>query len=272
MQHATHPDPELAAMVAAYAPYPAATVYEALRTALGRGLSLDPAIHALVPGTRVSGPARTVQTHVGSLRPVLRLVEAARPGEVLVIEAGGSARATAWGGTFSLACALRGVAGCVVNASARDVAEIRALGFPVFALGTSVRGALLDADHGQLDIPVAVGDALIAPGDLIIGDDDGLVVVPRADASGRCRSCAPRWRARPSTSDSCAAGPAWVRRWPMQLMRAFERSRCMGRDSGCSTVVARLAATPTRALTGNLRSHGGRGVGPCKRWRRYRWS
>ena len=182
MQHATHPDPELAALVAAYAPYPAATVYEALRTALGRGLSLDPAIHALVPGTRLCGPARTVQTHVGSLRPVLRLVESARPGEVLVIEAGGSARATAWGGTFSLACALRGVAGCVVNASARDVAEIRALGFPVFALGTSVRGALLDADHGQLDVPVAVGDALIAPGDLIIGDDDGLVVVPRADA------------------------------------------------------------------------------------------
>jgi 4-hydroxy-4-methyl-2-oxoglutarate aldolase len=167
---------------AAYAPYAAATVYEGLRKALGRSLCLDPAIRCLLPGTRLCGPARTVQTHVGSLRPVVQLLEQARPGEVIVVEAGGTPRATGWGGSFSLYCVQRGIAGCVTNAAARDLAEIRTLAFPVWAVGVSVRGALFEQGDGALDVPVALGEVVIEPGDLVIADDDGVVIVPLADA------------------------------------------------------------------------------------------
>src|SRR5262249_2511975 len=158
------------------------TVYEGVRKALGRYLCLDPAIRSLLPGARLCGPARTVQSHVGSLRPVVALLEQACAGEVIVVEAGGTFRATGWGGSFSLHCARRGIAGCVTNAAARDLAEIRALGFPVWAAGVSVRGAIFDHGEGALDVPVALGDVVIQPGDLVVADDDGVVVVPLADA------------------------------------------------------------------------------------------
>ncbi len=173
---------EASALAAALKDYPAATIYEAARKGLGRLQCLDPAIRPLLAGSRVCGPARTVQTHIGTLLPVIRALEAAQPGEVIVVEAGGTARSTAWGGTFSLYASLKGIAGLVTNASVRDLAEIRALNFPVFALGASVRGALLDRGDGAIDIPVAVGNVVIAPGDIVVGDDDGVMVVPLADA------------------------------------------------------------------------------------------
>src|SRR5439155_3442282 len=143
MSQRRSPDPEsVTALATQYAPCAAATVYEGLRKALGRYLCLDPAIRCLLPGSSICGPARTVQTHVGSLRPVVRLLEQARPGEVIVVEAGGTPRATGWGGSFSLYCTQRGIAGCITNAAARDLAEIRALQFPVWAAGISVRGAI----------------------------------------------------------------------------------------------------------------------------------
>ena len=153
-----------------------------MRATLGRLQALDPAIRLLVPGARLCGPARTVQTHLGGLLPVIRAAERASPGEVLVVEAGGSPRGTCWGGSLSLYAVARGLAGLVANASVRDLAEIRALEFPVFAPGASVRGALYDAGGGAYDLPVALGDVVVAPGDLVLGDDDGVVVVPRPEA------------------------------------------------------------------------------------------
>ncbi len=70
----------------------------------------------------------------------------------------------------------QGLAGCVTNASVRDLAELREIGFPVFAMGISVRGAL-KSHPGWHQIPVSVGDVVVCPGDLVIGDDDGVVVV-----------------------------------------------------------------------------------------------
>jgi len=107
---------------------------------------------------------------------VLRAIDQAKRGEVLVIDAGGSERVTALGGTSSLAAKRRGLAGVVLNAACRDIDEIRAMRFPVYALGTSVRGTLRN-HPGWLQVPVSVGGTTVEPGDYVLGDADGVVVI-----------------------------------------------------------------------------------------------
>jgi 4-hydroxy-4-methyl-2-oxoglutarate aldolase len=153
----------------------AATVYEAN----GKRGDMAPAIRQMVPGTRLFGPAFTVRCLPGDFAAVLRAIDRARRGDVLVIDAGGSERVTALGGTSSLAAKTRGLAGAVVNAACRDLDEIRAMKFPVYALGVSVRGTLRN-HPGWLQVPVSVGGTVVAPGDLVIGDADGVVVVEKA--------------------------------------------------------------------------------------------
>jgi 4-hydroxy-4-methyl-2-oxoglutarate aldolase len=153
----------------------AATVYEAN----GKRGDMAPAIRQMVQGTRLFGPAFTVRCLPGDFAAVLRAIDRARRGDVLVIDAGGSERVTALGGTSSLAAKTRGLAGAVVNAACRDLDEIRAMKFPVYALGVSVRGTLRN-HPGWLQIPVSVGGTVVAPGDFVIADADGVVVVEKS--------------------------------------------------------------------------------------------
>jgi 4-hydroxy-4-methyl-2-oxoglutarate aldolase len=152
----------------------AATVYEAN----GKCGDMSPAIRQMTPGTRLFGPAFTVRCLPGDFAAVLRAIDHARRGDVLVIDAGGSDRVTAFGGTSSLAAKTRGLAGAIVNAACRDIDEIRALKFPVYALGTSVRGTLKN-HAGWLQVPVSVGGTTVEPGDFILGDADGVVVIAK---------------------------------------------------------------------------------------------
>jgi 4-hydroxy-4-methyl-2-oxoglutarate aldolase len=153
----------------------AATVYEAS----GKRGDMSPAIRQLVPGTRLAGPAFTVRCLPGDFAAVLRAIDHAKRGDVLVIDAGGSERVTALGGTSSRAAKTKGIAGAVVNAACRDLDEIRAMKFPVYALGVSVRGTLRN-HPGWLQVPVSVGGTVVAPGDFVVGDADGVVVVEKA--------------------------------------------------------------------------------------------
>lgn len=152
----------------------AATVYEAN----GKRGDMAPAIRQMVPGTRLAGPAFTVRCLPGDFAAVLRAIDHARRGDVLVIDAGGSDRITALGGTSCLAARRRGLAGAVLNAACRDLDEIRAMRFPVYALGTSVRGTLKN-HPGWLQVPVSVGGTVVAPGDFVLGDADGVVVIAK---------------------------------------------------------------------------------------------
>ena len=157
-----------------FAKLAAATVYEAN----GKRGDMSPAIRQMVPGTRLFGPAFTVRCLPGDFAAVLRAIDRAKRGDVLVIDAGASERVTALGGTSCLAAKVRGLAGAIVNAACRDIDEIRALKFPVYALGTSVRGTLKN-HPGWLQVPVSVGGTTVEPGDYVLGDADGVVVVAR---------------------------------------------------------------------------------------------
>lgn len=135
----------------------------------------------------MAGPAFTVKASIGDYLPVLRAIVAAQPGQVLVIDCGGTERATSWGGTGTVAAVTRGLAGCVTNTSIRDIDEIREQRFPVFALGASLRG-ITKSDRGLHNIPVSVGGIVVRPGDWVIGDSDGVVVVPAERAEAVAKS------------------------------------------------------------------------------------
>lgn len=152
---------------------PVATVYEAA----GKLGDVAPHIRPLIDGVKLAGPAFTLKTMPGDNLAVFGAIDAAPPGSVLVIDGGASERVTIWGGTSTVAAKVKGIAGCVTNAAVRDIDEIRTERFPVYAPCTAVRG--VSRSHpGWLGIPVSIGDAIVRPGDVVLGDGDGLLIVP----------------------------------------------------------------------------------------------
>jgi len=140
-------------------------------------------IKPLAPGTRLAGQARTVVCMVGdnsAIHAALRLIG---PGEVLVIDAGGHADTALWGGLLTQAALSRGLAGVVIDGAVRDIAEIREAGFACFA-AAAVPAGPHKGFGGAIDCVIACAGCTVAPGDIILGDDDGIAVVPmgRADA------------------------------------------------------------------------------------------
>jgi 4-hydroxy-4-methyl-2-oxoglutarate aldolase len=152
---------------------PAATVWEAA----GKLGDMHPRIKPMFPGARVAGPAFTTKIFPGETFGVLRAIERAPAGSVIVIDAGGAERGVSWGGTSTLAAMMKGLAGCVTDGTVRDLAEIQQKQFPIFATGTSLRAGLR-GHQGWIDIPVSVGEVPVNPGDFVLGDLDGVVVVP----------------------------------------------------------------------------------------------
>ena len=161
--------------------YPTATIYEAA----GKRGDMSPDIRPIVPGAGLSGIAYTVKTFPSDTTGVLRALDDAPPGSVLVIDAGGTRRGAVWGGTSSLVCGLRGLAGCVTDGCVRDVDDLVAAGVAVYAAGVAARGSVKNHE-GWRGIPVSVGGVAVSPGDYVVGDSDGIVVVPSAEGAELC--------------------------------------------------------------------------------------
>ena len=137
-------------------------------------------IKPLIPGQRIAGPARTVRITPGQNGAIHRAVHNARPGEVLVVDGGGSDRYGPFGDLLADGCKAKGIVGAVFDCTIRDSADIAALGFQVFCGGFHPEATAKDAQD-QIDVPVQIGGVDVRPGDIIVGDDDGAVVIP-ADA------------------------------------------------------------------------------------------
>lgn len=101
----------------------------------------------------------------------------AQAGDFVVVDAGGRVDVAAWGGNHSMRCHERGVAGVLINGATRDSEEIRRLGFPAFYLGTSPVASQWTQETAEINGVVAFGGVQIRPGDIIVGDGDGLVVI-----------------------------------------------------------------------------------------------
>ena len=134
---------------------------------------LDPAIRAMVPDVRFVGPALTVVAADDHL-PVFSALDAASAGDVLVIK---GERLAVLGELFATEAARRGLAGVVIDGYCRDVAGLRRVGLPVFARGT-IPASGSTVSRAALNQPVHVGGLDVQPGDIVFGDDDGVVIAP----------------------------------------------------------------------------------------------
>lgn len=162
-------------IIAQFGEIPATGVSDAME-----GLNnLDPAIKPLKEEYKIAGRALTVKMPVGDNLAVLRAMRAAKPGDVLVIDAKGDYyRAVAGDFVIGLAQTL-GIQGLVVDGVIRDVWAVKALNFPVFCRGTTL-AASGKAGLGEINGPISCGGVAVQSGDIIVGDVDGVVVVPQA--------------------------------------------------------------------------------------------
>jgi 4-hydroxy-4-methyl-2-oxoglutarate aldolase len=134
---------------------------------------VDPAVRAMVPDVRMAGPAFTVIAEDDHL-PVMSALADAAPGDVLVIATNGGSRAV-FGELFATEAKRRGLAGIVADGMCRDLRGLRSIGLPVFARGTTPRSGttVSRAAHGAT---VVCGGVEVSPGDIVFGDDDGLLI------------------------------------------------------------------------------------------------
>jgi 4-hydroxy-4-methyl-2-oxoglutarate aldolase len=134
---------------------------------------VDPAVHAMIPDVRMAGPAFTVHAEDDHL-PVMDALAEAAPGDVLVIATGGGSRAV-FGELFATEARRRGLAGIVTDGSCSDMRGLRQIGLPVFARGTTPRSGTT-VSRAPLGATVICGGVEVSPGDIVFGDDDGLLV------------------------------------------------------------------------------------------------
>ena len=176
-----------AADVAALARLGVATVHEAI----GRTGYLGPAIRPAFRGARTGGTAVTAICWPGDNLMIHAAVEQCQPGDILVVTTTSPSSDGAFGELLATSLQHRGVRGLVTTGGVRDVAELEAMNFPVFCAAVSAQGTV-KATAGAVNVPVGIAGQRISPGDAVIADDDGVVVVPRGDvrqalsaASGR---------------------------------------------------------------------------------------
>ena len=170
--------------VAELAGFGVATVHEAI----GRTGYLGPGIRPVHLGSRIAGTAVTVVCWPGDNLMIHAAVEQCQPGDVLVVTTTSPSADGAFGELLATALQHRGVRGLVTTGGVRDTAELHAMGFPVFSAAVSAQGTV-KATPGAVNIPVSINGQRIAPGDAILADDDGVVVVPRT-ATGRALAAA----------------------------------------------------------------------------------
>ena len=164
-----------------------ATIHEAQ----GKLGAIDARIKSIQPGLQLCGPAITAKCHIGDNLMIFEAINLAQPGDVLVVSAGDNPDQGGFGDVLAAACIGKGIAGLVIDAGVRDGRGLRAIKFPVFSLGLCIKGTSKDT-LGTINQPVVVGGELITPGDIIVGDDDGLVVVRTDNVTKLAKACQDR--------------------------------------------------------------------------------
>ncbi|MFD2182146.1 4-carboxy-4-hydroxy-2-oxoadipate aldolase/oxaloacetate decarboxylase [Rhodoplanes azumiensis] len=165
----------------------AATVHEAQ----GAKGALDSGMKPIDPSSRLAGPALTVEMRPGDNLMLHYALLKAKPGDVLVVDAKGFVEAGPWGDVMTHAAQKLGIAGLVIHGAVRDANQIIDMGFPVFCRGLCIKGTAKN-QPGKVNVPICIGDVVIHPGDVVVGDRDGLVVVPKAEVEQTLRNAALR--------------------------------------------------------------------------------
>jgi regulator of RNase E activity RraA len=175
IRHIERVDP---AVVAQAAQYPSSI----LADVAGRRGALSGRIAPLAPSMRFAGPAITVEVRPGDNLMIHAAMAIAQPGDVIVVDGKGDVSSALMGEIMSQQCVALGVVAVVIDGAVRDSEAIRELGFPMFAAGLNPNGPTKSVS-GRLNHPISIGGVSVSPGDLVVGDADGVTVIERGKAA-----------------------------------------------------------------------------------------
>ncbi len=203
------PDP---AIIQRAAQFSAATLSEAL----GKGGTLPSSIKPISAGMKVCGAAITVSSPRADNLTLHQAIYLARPGDVMVVEVSGFDEAGYWGDIMTHAALERRLAGLVIDGCVRDADDVERAGFSVFARGLCVRST---SKHGGgfINRPIKIGEVTIAPGDIVVGDRDGVVVIPQLEVDRVIAAAEQREQCEQQIRKELAAGKTTLEiyGWPV---------------------------------------------------------
>lgn len=190
---------------------PVANVSDSMARLTAAGPRLRP-MHDLGRTATMAGVALTVKAPSGDNLMVHKAIALAQPGDVIVVDAGGDLTNAIIGEIMLMQMARRDIAGIVVNGAVRDAAALRAQAIPVFAAGVTHRGPYKNGP-GEINVPIAIDGMVIMPGDLMLGDEDGLLCVPFDEAAAILAAATAKLEAEQRQMANIAAGAhdaGWV--------------------------------------------------------------
>jgi regulator of RNase E activity RraA len=159
---------------------------------------MDPELRPIGSRFAFAGPAVTVRAFGMDSAIVHYAIDAAQPGDVIIVDRLGDRRYACWGGGVAVAAHAKGIVGAVVDGMLTDRVQIEEIGFPVFGRGISPLTTRAPGLTGELNVPVRCGGVIVHPGDIILADDDGIVVLPPQRVAEIVEACLPRVEREPA--------------------------------------------------------------------------
>lgn len=201
-------------LVAAFTHLPVANISDCMSRLYAGGPELRP-IHT--HKFTLGGPALTVRSRPGDNLMLHHAINIASPGDVIVVDAGGETTTAIMGEIMAAVAIKNKVAGIVIYGAIRDAAEIRDMKFPLYAMGVTHRGPYKDGP-GEINTPISIGGMVINPGDLILGDGDGVLCVPFEHAEAILKASQEKYEAEQVELAKIADGTA-DRSWVLQTLK-----------------------------------------------------
>ncbi|MDX1731502.1 MAG: RraA family protein [Aurantimonas coralicida] len=201
-------------LVEAFAKIPSAIISDNLNRMVAAG----PSVRPMHKGGTLAGTALTVKTRPGDNLMIHKAADIAQPGDVIVVDAGGDLTNALIGELIISHARSRGVVGFVVNGAVRDMDVIAVDDYPVYGAGVSHRGPYKDGP-GEVNVPIALDGMVIAPGDIVIGDLDGVVCIPREEAESVLAASRAQ-QEKEAGIQAAIAGAGWDRAWVDELLKA----------------------------------------------------